>query len=88
MTTSDVQKLNGLAAAAGDDVPKRLIVITGTGLTRPAADFADGAKAFAFCLHHATDALSPANSRADEALLPGRDPVRRELEPWTATDCQ
>ncbi|ELS57079.1 hypothetical protein STVIR_1934 [Streptomyces viridochromogenes Tue57] len=82
LSISEVQKLNGLAAAAGEDVPKRLIVITGTGLTRPAADFADEAKAFAYYLDRATGGLSAENSRAYEAQLPGRGPVRRELEPW------
>ncbi|QDI73436.1 hypothetical protein CD934_23720 [Streptomyces calvus] len=82
LSISEVQKLNGLAAAAGEDVPKRLILITGTGLTRPAAEFADEAKAFVFYLDRTTGGLFSSNSRAYEALLPGRDPVRRELEPW------
>ncbi|WP_256256012.1 hypothetical protein [Streptomyces sp. MUSC 14] len=77
-----MQRLNGLAAAAGEDLPKRLIVITGAGLTRPAADFADKAKAYAFRLNQATGRLAALNSRAREAFLPTEAPGARELEPW------
>ncbi|WP_416481815.1 hypothetical protein [Streptomyces sp. CL12] len=42
----EIQRLNGMAAAAGEELPKRLILITGGGLTRPAAEFADKAKAY------------------------------------------
>ncbi|WP_408055954.1 hypothetical protein [Streptomyces blattellae] len=82
LSASEIQRLNGLAAAAGEDLPKRLIVITGAGLTRPAADFADKAKAFAFCLNRATGRLTALNSRAREALLPAEAPGTRELESW------
>lgn len=82
LSASEMQRLNGLAAAAGEDLPKRLIVITGAGLTRPAAAFADKAKAFAFCLDRATGRLTALNSRAREALLPAEAPGTRELEPW------
>jgi hypothetical protein len=81
LSTPDIQQLNGRAAAAGD-MPKRLILITSAGLTRPAADFADQAKAFVFCLDHATRTLMPLNSRARETLLPSEPPGTRELEPW------
>ncbi|WP_406440568.1 hypothetical protein OHB00_34220 [Streptomyces sp. NBC_00631] len=40
---SENQRLNGLAAAAGEEVPKRLIVIASGEISRPAADFADRA---------------------------------------------
>ncbi|WP_246203738.1 hypothetical protein [Streptomyces tailanensis] len=82
LSTSEVQRLNGMAAAAGEDVPKRLIVITGTGLTRPASDFANHAKAFAFYLDRTSGGLFAENTRAHEALLPTKDPVRRGLDPW------
>ncbi|KOG34596.1 hypothetical protein AQJ84_06825 [Streptomyces resistomycificus] len=82
LSTSAVHKMNSLAAASGEDAPKRLIVITGTGLTRPAADVANQAKAFAFYLDRETGELSAQHSRTHEALLPVRQPVRRELEPW------
>lgn len=82
LSTADVERLSGRAAAAGEEVPKRLIVITGTGLTRPAADFANQAKAFAFYLERTTGELFSGNTRAYEALLPRKDPIRRKLEPW------
>ncbi|MEU8028031.1 hypothetical protein AB0C13_05260 [Streptomyces sp. NPDC049099] len=76
LSTSDIQRLNGLAAAAGEDVPKRLIVITSGGISRPAADFADRAKAFIYHPDPATGRLFPLNSRADELLPPGTEPDR------------
>lgn len=82
LSTSEIQKLNGLAAAGGEDTPKRLIVITGTGVTKPAGHFADQAKAFAFYLDRTVGALSGENTRAHEAMLPGGEPSRRGLEPW------
>ncbi|MFF4793454.1 hypothetical protein ACFY2M_27650, partial [Streptomyces sp. NPDC001276] len=74
LSTSEVQRLNGLAAAAGNDLPKRLIVITSGGLTRPATAFADKAKAFAFHLDPTTGRLYAVNSRADEAMPPSDEP--------------
>lgn len=82
LSTSEVQRLNGLAAAAGDDVPKRLIVITTSGISRPAAAFADDAKAFVFLLDSTTDKLVSLNSRAKEAMLPHTAPADRTLKPW------
>lgn len=82
LAAPEIQRLNGLAAAAGDDLPKRLIVITSGGLTRPAADFTDKAKAYAFRLNRATGSLTALNSLADEALLPVQAPGERALEPW------
>ncbi|WP_225850620.1 hypothetical protein [Streptomyces sp. HPF1205] len=82
LSAPEIQRLNGLAAAAGDDLPKRLIVITSGGLTRPAADFADKAKAYAFRLNTATGRLTALNSLADEAALPVQAPGERALEPW------
>ncbi|MCF2126258.1 hypothetical protein L1I79_07335 [Strepomyces sp. STD 3.1] len=85
LSTSEVQRLNGLAAAAGEDVPKRLIVVTTAGISRPAADFADTAKAFVFCVDHTAGKLMALNARAREALLPHTKPAERELEPWSNT---
>lgn len=82
LCTSEVQRLNGLAAAAGDDVPKRLIVITTSGISRPAAAFADSAKAFVFFVDRSADKLVALNTRAQETLLPHTKPADRELEPW------
>ncbi|MET8163746.1 hypothetical protein ABZT34_05700 [Streptomyces sp. NPDC005329] len=82
LSTSEVQRLNGLAAAAGEDAPKRLIVITTAGISRPAAAFADTAKAFVFFVDRAADKLMGLNSRAQEALLPHTQPAERGLEPW------
>lgn len=82
LSTSALQKLNGVASAAGDDVPKRLIVITGAGLTRPAATFANKAKAYVFCLDTTTGRLTALNSLAHEALLPVEAPGVRKLESW------
>lgn len=82
LSTSEIQRLNGIASAAGDDVPKRLILITGGGLTRPAAAFAGKAKAYAFCLDSATGRMTALNSFAREALLPTDTPGTGKLEPW------
>ncbi|MEU2598924.1 hypothetical protein [Streptomyces hirsutus] len=82
LSTTEMQRLNGLAAAAGEDVPKRLIVITDAGLTRPAAEFADKAKAYAFHLDRTTCLLIALNSRAREAMPPTKAPGVRGLEPW------
>ncbi|WP_240361633.1 hypothetical protein [Streptomyces sp. MBT27] len=69
-----LKTLNGEAAAAGDDVPKRLIVLTRTGLTKPAAAFADQAKAFAFHVDERTGRLYGLHPRASEVLLPRGEP--------------
>ncbi|WP_228915658.1 hypothetical protein [Streptomyces sp. DH20] len=82
LSAPEVQRLNGTAAAAGEELPKRLILITGGGLTRPAAEFADKAKAYAFHLDRTTGRLTPLNSRALDASLPADVPGTRVLEPW------
>ncbi|WP_437020035.1 hypothetical protein [Streptomyces sp. enrichment culture] len=82
LSAPEIQRLNGMAAAAGEELPKRLILITGGGLTRPAADFADKAKAYAFHLDRTTGRLTALNSRAREASLPAEAPGARQLEPW------
>lgn len=82
LSTSEVQRLNGLAAAAGEYVPKRLIVLTATGISRPAANFADTAKAFVFFVDRTTGRLMGLNSRAREAGWPGTVPARQDQEPW------
>ncbi len=80
LSTSEIQRLNGLAAAAGEDLPKRLIVIINGGLSRPAAEFADKAKAFVYSLNPATGRLNPLNSRAYDLLPPRTEPSRYSLE--------
>ncbi|MFD5748198.1 hypothetical protein [Streptomyces sp. NPDC127033] len=82
LSTSEVQRLNGLAAAAGEDVPKRLIVITEAGISRPAAAFADKAKGFVFHIDRTTGRLMALNPRARETLLPDAAPGERGLERW------
>ncbi|MFI6032853.1 hypothetical protein ACIBBD_01470 [Streptomyces sp. NPDC051315] len=82
LSAPEIQRLNGMAAAAGEDLPKRLILITGGGLTRPAAEFADKAKAYAFHLDRTTGRLIALNSRARETSLPVEAPGARELDPW------
>ncbi|MET9512730.1 hypothetical protein ABZX62_30505 [Streptomyces flavidovirens] len=72
-----LKALNGEAAAAGDDVPKRLIVITRSGLSKPAAAFADQAKAFVFQLDERTGRLTGLHARAREVLLPRDKPDRQ-----------
>jgi hypothetical protein len=72
VSKSEMQRLNGLAAAAGEGVPKRLILITGGGLTRPAAVFAD----------RTTGYLTALNRRAAEAMPPAGEPGWRGLDPW------
>ncbi|MEV8476426.1 hypothetical protein [Streptomyces sp. NPDC051173] len=67
-----LKALNGEAAAAGDDVPKRLMVITRSGLSKPAAAFADQAKAFVFQIDERTGRLTGLHGRARE-VLPPRD---------------
>ncbi|MFI1068528.1 hypothetical protein [Streptomyces puniciscabiei] len=82
MSAPEMQRLGGLAAAAGEDLPKRLILITRGGLTRPAAAFADQAKAFVFHLDRTTGRLRPVNTRAEEAMPPAGEPGWRGPEPW------
>ncbi|MEV7190561.1 hypothetical protein AB0N81_01965 [Streptomyces sp. NPDC093510] len=69
-----LKALNGEAAAAGDDVLKRLMVITRAGLSKPAAVFADQAKAFVFQLDERTGRLAGLHARAREVLLPRDKP--------------
>ncbi|MFD3492769.1 hypothetical protein ACFWWB_19760 [Streptomyces sp. NPDC058690] len=82
ISTSEIQQLNGLAAAAGENVPKRLIVVTSAGISRPAAEFADTAKAFVFWADPASSKLTALNSRAEEACLHHTKPTSLDLEPW------
>ncbi|MEU6891136.1 hypothetical protein ABZ934_04935 [Streptomyces sp. NPDC046557] len=82
LSKPELQRMNGLAAAAGDDTPKRLILITSSWLTRPAADFADQAKAFVFHFDRGTGRLEALNPRAREAMPPYDDPRKHDLEPW------
>ncbi|MEX2982270.1 hypothetical protein [Streptomyces sp. C36] len=76
ISTSEMQRLNGVAAAAAasEEVPKRLIVITSGGISRPASAFADKAKAFVFYLDRKTGRLGAHNARAQEVLLPRQAP--------------
>ncbi|MEU3752518.1 hypothetical protein AB0H17_07040 [Streptomyces olivoreticuli] len=74
LSTPQVKMLNGVAAAASEDVLKRLIVITSGGISRPASAFADQAKAFIFHLDRRTGRLGAHNMRAQEVLLPRRTP--------------
>ncbi|MFI6991807.1 hypothetical protein [Nonomuraea wenchangensis] len=80
LSTSEIQRLNGVAAAAGEDLPKRLIVITNGRISGPAAEFADKAKAFVYSLNPATGRLNPLNSRARDLLPPLTEPSRYILE--------
>ncbi|WP_240677211.1 hypothetical protein [Actinacidiphila soli] len=57
-------------------------MITSGGISRPAAAFADRAKAFIYHLDPATGRLVPLNSRADDVMPPGTEPDRYDLEPW------
>lgn len=82
LSKPELERMNGLAAAAGEDAPKRLILITTCRLSRPAAAFADQAKAFVFHLDADTGRLDPLNPRAQEALPPREDPRKHDLEPW------
>ncbi|MGJ5897370.1 hypothetical protein ACSCBZ_36300 [Streptomyces niveiscabiei] len=82
LSRPEIERLSGQAAAAGEEIPKRLIVITSSGVTKPAGEFADQAKAFAFHLDRATGRLMGENSRARQALLPSSEQTFRELESW------
>ncbi|MEV7579792.1 hypothetical protein [Streptomyces erythrochromogenes] len=66
MSTSEVQRLNGVAAAE----EKQLLVLTRSGLTRPAGQFADKAKALAFQWDAKTGLLFNGNARGTELLFP------------------
>ncbi len=72
--TSDVQRFNGLAAAAGDELPKRLIVISRSEVSKPAASFADKAKAFIFRCDPECGRLYGLNSRAEQVMPPHGEP--------------
>ncbi|WP_416966969.1 hypothetical protein [Streptomyces sp. 4F14] len=82
LSRPEIERLSGQAAAAGEEVPKRLLVITSSGITKPAGEFADRAKAFAFRLDRATGWLMGENSRARQALLPFSEQALRELQSW------
>ncbi|MER6213696.1 hypothetical protein ABT213_06505 [Streptomyces sp. NPDC001674] len=82
LSSTELQRLNGRAAAAGEDVPKRLILITTTWLSKPAAAFADQAKAFVFHVDRETGQLAALNSRAREVMPPSDDPSSHDREPW------
>ncbi|MFF4285141.1 restriction endonuclease [Streptomyces sp. NPDC001739] len=67
LSTSTLQRLNGIAAAEG----RRLILLTTSDISRPAATFADKAHAYVFQVRQDTGELMPLNSRARETQLPG-----------------
>ncbi|MFF3654432.1 hypothetical protein [Streptomyces olivochromogenes] len=82
LSLSEIQRLNGLAAAAGEDVPKRLILVTGAGISRQAAAFADEAKAFVFRIDSSTARLAPLTTRTRQVMLPDTAPRDHDLDPW------
>ncbi|MFD3467420.1 hypothetical protein ACFWWM_13815 [Streptomyces sp. NPDC058682] len=82
LSLSEVERLNGLAAASGEVLPKRLILVTGAGISRPAAAFADKAKAFVFQIDRSTARLSPLTARTREVMLPETAPREHDLDPW------
>ncbi|MGW3054442.1 hypothetical protein ACWC98_00730 [Streptomyces goshikiensis] len=82
LSLSEVERHNGLAAAAGEVLPKRLILVTGTGISRSAAAFADKAKAFVFHIDRSTARLSPLTARTREVMLPDTAPRDHDLDPW------
>ncbi|MFC5197788.1 hypothetical protein [Streptomyces kaempferi] len=61
--TSDVKQLYADATVEG----KRLVVVINGGITRPATDFANRAKAFIFHLYRDSGRVRPANKLAQEA---------------------
>ncbi|MBQ0983733.1 hypothetical protein KBZ10_04180 [Streptomyces sp. F63] len=67
MSTSMLQRLNGIAAAEG----RRFILLTTSDISRPAAAFADQARGYVFHVSQDTGELMPLNSRASETDLPG-----------------
>ncbi|MER6168144.1 hypothetical protein [Streptomyces violaceorubidus] len=82
LSLSEMERLNGLAAAAGEDLPKRLILVTGAGISRPAAAFADKAKAFVFHIDRSTARLTPLTARTRQVMLPDSAPRDHDLDPW------
>ncbi|WP_327361414.1 hypothetical protein [Streptomyces sp. NBC_01296] len=82
LSLSEMERLNGLASAAGEDLPKRLILVTGAGISRPAAAFADKAKAFVFHIDRSTARLTPLTTRTRQAMLPETAPRDHDLDPW------
>ncbi|MFI1865527.1 hypothetical protein [Streptomyces jumonjinensis] len=74
LSKPEVERLNGVAAAAGTERPKRLILITNGWLSRPAAAFADQAGAFVFHIDPDTGRLDAVNPLAREAMPPRSDP--------------
>ncbi|WP_344259592.1 hypothetical protein [Streptomyces sodiiphilus] len=71
LSTPMLQRLNGIAAAEG----RRLILLSTSDISRPAAAFADQARGYVFQISQDTGELMPLNSRAREANLP-RSAVR------------
>lgn len=66
LSTSMLQRLNGIAAAEG----RQLMLITTSGLSRPAVTFADKARGYVFQVRRDTGELMPLNRRARETELP------------------
>lgn len=66
LSTSMLQRLNGVAAAEG----RRLVLLAMSGISRPAAAFADKARGYVFHVRQDTGELMPLNSRARETQLP------------------
>ncbi|MEV0122654.1 hypothetical protein AB0I16_14090 [Streptomyces sp. NPDC050703] len=66
LSTSTLQRLNGIAAAE----ERRLVLITTSGLSKPAAAFADKARGYVFQVRLDTGELMPLNRRARETQLP------------------
>jgi hypothetical protein len=76
----ELQRLIGLAAVEG----KRLLVVIGGHVTRPAAAFADRAKSFLFRLDGRSGVLSGVNSYGEEALSADWYAwIRRQLRDWS-----
>lgn len=63
----EIQRLNGRAATE----EKKLLVIVGSHITRPAEEFSDRAKAFVFYLDSSLGWLFGGNERGTESYLPG-----------------
>ncbi|WP_210577667.1 hypothetical protein [Streptomyces sp. GESEQ-4] len=66
LSTSMLQRLNGIAAAEG----RRLILLTTSDISRPAVTFADKARGYVFQVRRDTGELMPLNRRARETQLP------------------
>ncbi|MFJ7261275.1 hypothetical protein ACIQV2_14010 [Streptomyces globosus] len=82
LSKPELERLNGVAAAAGSDRPKRLILVTDGRLSKPAAAFADQARAFVFHADPETGRLEAVNPLAREAMPPWDDPRKHDPEPW------